>query len=74
MKRTINFFLGAMIGGLIGATVAVLIAPYSGSELRAEMMTRAEKIRTEVAQAATERRRELERQLATLRAPQDYNQ
>lgn len=74
MKRTINFFLGAMIGGLIGASLAILIAPYSGAELRAEMKTRAEKIRTEVAQAATERRKELERQLAALRAPQEYNQ
>jgi gas vesicle protein len=74
MKRAINFLLGAMIGGLIGATIAIIIAPYSGEELRTEMRIRAESIRKEVAQAAADRRAELERQLSTLRAPQEPNQ
>jgi len=74
MNRTLNFLLGAVIGGFIGATVAILLAPTSGEELRAEIGTRSDRIRSEVAQAAADRRAELEGQLAALRAPQDSTQ
>ncbi|HJV17213.1 MAG TPA: YtxH domain-containing protein [Bacillales bacterium] len=33
-KRSNNFLLGALIGGLAGATVALLFTPKSGKELR----------------------------------------
>lgn len=74
MNRAVNFLLGAMIGGLIGATVAILLAPSSGEELRGEIHTRTNQIRSEVAQAAADRRAELERQLASLKAPQQSDQ
>jgi gas vesicle protein len=70
MNRSINFLLGAAIGGLIGATVAILLAPSSGEELRTEIGMRTDRIRSEVAKAAADRRAELESQLAALRAPQ----
>ena len=74
MNRALNFLLGATIGGLIGATVAILLAPSSGEELRGEISTRTNQIRSEVAQAAADRRADLERQLASLKAPQQSDQ
>ncbi len=70
MNRALNFLLGAAIGGFIGATVAILMAPSSGEELRTEISMRKDHIRSEVTQAAADRRAELESQLAALRAPQ----
>jgi gas vesicle protein len=69
MNRTFNFLLGALIGGLVGATVAMLLTPASGDELRSQMRMRADHIRADVMEAAAERRAELEHQLAALRAP-----
>jgi gas vesicle protein len=74
MNRALNFLLGATIGGIIGATMAILLAPYSGEELRVEINIRTDRIRSEVSQAAADRRAELERQLSTLRSPQQYDQ
>ena len=74
MNRGINFLLGAVIGGFIGATVAILMAPASGEELRTNIRMRTDQVRSEVAQAAAERRVELENQLASLRAPRKYDQ
>ena len=74
MNRAINFLLGAVIGGFIGATVAILLAPSSGEELRIEIRSRTDQIRSEVSQAAADRRAELESQLASLRAPRKYDQ
>jgi gas vesicle protein len=73
MKRALNFLSGTLMGGLVGATVAILLAPASGEELRNQMRARAERIQAEVNQAAAQRRAELERQLAALRAPQKPN-
>jgi gas vesicle protein len=69
MNRVGNFILGAILGGLIGAVTALLLAPSSGQQLRSDMATRADHIRSEVAQAAAARRADLERQLAELRSP-----
>ena len=74
MNRALNFLLGAAIGGFIGATVAILLAPSSGEELRSEIGVRTNRIRSEVAQAAADRRAELESQLAALRAPKQYEE
>jgi gas vesicle protein len=74
MNRALNFLLGATIGGIIGATAAILLAPYSGEELRAEINIRKDQIRSEVSQAAADRRAELERQLAALKAPPQVDQ
>jgi gas vesicle protein len=74
MNRIGNFILGALLGGLVGAIAALLLAPSSGQEFRSDIMTRADQIRSEVSQAAAARRADLERQLAELRAPQKTGQ
>ena len=70
MNRALNFLSGIVTGALVGATVAILMAPASGEDLRAQMRARAERIQAEVQQAAAQRRAEMERQLAALRSPQ----
>jgi gas vesicle protein len=70
MQRMMSFLSGAVIGALVGATVAILFAPSSGEELRSEMQQRANRIQTEVKDAASSRRAELEGQLAAMRTPQ----
>ncbi len=69
MGRIVSFLYGAMLGSIIGATVALLLAPSSGDELRAQMQERAETVQIEVKNAASARRAELEQQLQTLRTP-----
>jgi gas vesicle protein len=72
MRRLISFLSGAMIGGMLGATVALFLAPSSGEELRTQIQTRAQTIQDEVKNASATRRSELEAQLAELRAPRTY--
>lgn len=69
MNKFINFVTGAAIGGLIGATTALLLAPVSGEELQAQIKEQVEQIQLEVRTAASDRRSELEEQLSTLREP-----
>jgi gas vesicle protein len=69
MRRTISFFIGVIMGGLVGATIALLFAPDSGNELRDQIRERAESLTKEVRQAAGTRRIELMERLDTLRAP-----
>jgi gas vesicle protein len=69
MRTTINFLVGALMGALVGATVAVLLAPSSGDELRQQIRERGLAFRDEIAEAASARRIELEKQLKSLRQP-----
>jgi hypothetical protein len=69
MDRLFKFLGGAVLGGLIGASVALLLTPTSGDELRARIQGEIERVRAEVNTAANERRGQLEQQLAALRAP-----
>ena len=69
MQRVLNFLSGAMLGGVVGAAIAILLAPTSGVELREQMQERANQLQLEVKQASETRRAELEQQLALLRAP-----
>ena len=69
MKRAINFIVGFTIGGLMGATIMLLIAPSSGDQLRAQIQSRLASIQDEVKAAAASRRVELEQQLEILRKP-----
>lgn len=68
MSRLLNFLAGLLMGAIVGATVAALLAPSSGEDLQNQLRTRADTIRSEVQKAAEQRRRELEDQLAHLRA------
>lgn len=71
MKRLFSFLSGVLTGALVGATIAVLLAPSSGEQLRSSLAERLQLLREDVVQAAKTRRAELERKLAELRAPQE---
>lgn len=67
MKKLINFIAGAILGGLVGATLALIFAPSSGKELQQRLMLNANELKNEIMLAAQSRRAELETQLDQLR-------
>ena len=69
MSKFFNFIAGATLGALVGASVAVLLAPTSGEELQAQIKSQVDQIQLEVKTAASNRRSELENQLSNLREP-----
>ena len=69
MKRFFGFTLGALVGGLVGATIALLLTPASGEALRGQIRQRGATFTGEVQEAARQRREQLESRLAELRAP-----
>lgn len=69
MRRVWNFMLGAVLGGVVGATLGLLLAPEAGDDLRAAMQARVAQLRAEMQQAAAARQAELKQQLETLRRP-----
>lgn len=69
MRRLISFLSGIVMGALVGGVVAILLAPASGDELREQMRARLSEMRDELSEAASMRRIELEKQLASLRQP-----
>jgi gas vesicle protein len=69
MRKIFNFMVGMMMGGLVGATVALLFAPTSGEDIRSQIQEQSIRLRDEVKSVAEARRAELERELANLRAP-----
>ncbi len=69
MRRTASFFIGIITGGLVGAALAILFAPASGSELRVQIADRAKGFATGIRQAANTKRIELQERLEVLRAP-----
>jgi gas vesicle protein len=70
MSRFVNFIFGAVLGGLVGSALALLLTPASGESLRNQMRETVVEVQEEVRQAALTRRAELEKQLAALRATQ----
>ncbi len=69
MSKIFNFFIGMMMGGLVGAVVGLLLAPTSGEDMRAQIQEQSIRLRDEVKSVAEARRAELERELSALRAP-----
>ena len=69
MRRVMSFLSGAIMGALVGATLALLLTPASGDEIRLKMQEQVQKIQSEVKKASETRRTELEEQLANLRKP-----
>jgi gas vesicle protein len=69
MRKVFNFIAGVLMGGLVGATVAILLAPGSGEEVRAQLQERTIRLKDDVMAVAEARRAELERELTALRTP-----
>ena len=69
MRRVFGFLIGTTIGGLVGATLALLFAPASGEEIRSQITDRTQLLAAEIRQAADSKRIELQERLEILRAP-----
>ena len=70
MERLGKLILGAILGGVLGAGIGLLLAPKSGKQLREDVADYADHIRSEVQRASDQRRVELERELTLLRQPE----
>lgn len=68
-NQVLGFLGGITLGVLVGATLGLLLAPSSGNDLRQQLRDRAQSVQDEVKQASIDKRAELERELADLRAP-----
>lgn len=68
MKIT-SFLAGALSGAVVGATAALLLAPASGEELRAQARERYETLLRDAREAAATKQAELKAQLEALKAP-----
>lgn len=71
MRKAMAFTFGAIMGGVIGALVALLMAPSSGEELQASIKKQVEDIQSEIKVAAQKKREELEQQLDELIHPKE---
>ena len=69
MKRAFGFVIGALMGGVIGAATALLLAPSSGAQLRALIGERSQNFTADIRQAANVKQIELRDRLETLRSP-----
>ena len=69
MRRMFGFLIGIVVGGMVGSTIALLMAPESGDQLRAELRSRGETFFNEVRSAADERKIELRQRLEIMREP-----
>lgn len=67
MQKIAMFIFGAALGGLVGSALALLLTPMAGARLRSEVQNYKNQLIEEVERAAALRRKELERELASLR-------
>jgi gas vesicle protein len=71
MKKAMAFIFGAALGGVLGGITALMLAPYSGEELRTVIQKEVDNIQIEIKEAAQKKRAELEEQLDELIHPQE---
>ena len=71
MKKAMAFIFGAVLGGVLGGITALMLAPYSGEELRTVIQKEVDNIQIEIKEAAQKKRAELEEQLDDLIHPQE---
>ena len=71
MKKAMAFIFGAVLGGVLGGITALMLAPYSGEELRTVIQKKVDNIQIEIKEAAQKKRAELEEQLDELIHPQE---
>lgn len=70
MRRVSMFLMGAVFGGLVGSTVALLLTPTAGNNLRQQVQEYLQEMANEVRSTAANKRLELEQQLTNLRSPE----
>ncbi|WKZ37144.1 MAG: YtxH domain-containing protein [Anaerolineales bacterium] len=71
MRRMFGFLIGVFAGGLVGGVLALLLAPVSGENLRAQLRDRGQGFVNEIRHSADSRRIELRSRLDSLRAPRE---
>ncbi len=71
MRRMFGFLMGIFVGGLVGAVLALLLAPESGENLRTQLRDRGQGFMNDIRHSADSRRIELRHQLETLRTPRE---
>jgi len=69
MRKIFSFTIGIFVGGLVGSTVALLLAPDSGESLRSDLRERGLAFQAEIRNASEARRIELSNRLKELRTP-----
>lgn len=67
MRKAIDFLEGVFWGTLIGVTASILLAPASGDRMKQDLREHTERVLAEARKAASERRVELEAELAAAR-------
>ncbi len=67
MRKAISFLVGVISGAMVGAVVAILLAPASGAELQERVRSRAQALIEEGKKAAAVRREELAAQLESFK-------
>ena len=66
-----TFIGGLVLGGLVGAAIAILNAPQSGQETIADLKQKSEEIRKEIEQAAESTRQQADELLASMQRKTD---
>jgi gas vesicle protein len=67
MQRFFSFIAGTMCGAAFGAVAALLLAPVSGRDLKAQSRARVEQIAAQVRQAYEDKQLELRMELEALK-------
>jgi gas vesicle protein len=68
------FLFGFLLGAMIGAAIAMLLAPDTGEATRGQIQSRAQQVIDEGKRAAAERRAELESELDQLKQGKSLEQ
>jgi gas vesicle protein len=71
MRRMFGFLIGIAVGGLVGSSIALLMAPDTGEALRGQLRARGQNFFSDIQHAADERRIELRQRLEVMRAPRE---
>ena len=71
MRRMFGFLIGIAVGGLVGSSIALLMAPDTGEALRSQLRSRGQNFFSDIQNAADERRIELRQRLEVMRAPHE---